>query len=143
MGGITGEREESKMELLNIIAVIGVLLIVNGIFLTQKQYQTAKVDKEMRAADEDIICGNYKGLLGLNDTQIWLSTNRKGVISRACAVRAGMFRMAKIQEVDLCGEDIHTMDTTVLNLSENIRRACRVAQVNNERFERRQKRKCK
>lgn len=98
------------MTLWDVILIIGVLLIVNGIFQTQHAYITQRVDTDARKNMGDITYGASGRLFGIINNQIWIETDKNGKMGKAKGVRSGLFKMAKAFETDFKGANIHTFE---------------------------------
>jgi|GEM_PF-2814509 len=118
------------MSLWDVILIIGVLLIANGIFITQQQFVTAKVDRKVRSSAREIVYGSHKGLLFLTDTQIWMTSTGSGNLGKAYVVRSGIFQAAKSLEYDFNGKNINTLNPDELDIPSYVAGACKVARRN-------------
>jgi hypothetical protein len=99
------------MSLWDIILIIGILLIVNGIFQTQHAYVTSKVDSQIRKnSGKDIVYGARSAFLGVKNNQIWIEADRQGNMGMARGVKSGLFQIAKAFEYDLTGHNIRTYE---------------------------------
>ena len=105
------EKGKGHMSLWDIILIIGILLIVNGVFQTQHAYVTSKVDGQIRKnSGKDIVYGARSAFLGVKNNQIWIETDRNGNMGMARGVKSGLFQIAKAFEFDLSGNNIHTYE---------------------------------
>jgi len=118
------------MTLWDILCMIGGLLILNGVFMTQQQIVTEKTDRDARRSGTEVLCGNYKGLLWLTNAQIWMQCDKKGNLGQAQVVHAGLFRIAKRYTFDLSGYHIETLEPDSLKLPAFAIGACKAAQLN-------------
>lgn len=118
--------------------IIGILLIVTGIFMMQHQSVSARADKKAREHGGEIICGNARGLLFLTSSYIWIRADEKGNLGKAWVVRSGIISPARTYEYDLQGENIRTLDVMELANEKGFPSfavsACRSAKQNFETF---------
>ena len=99
------------MTLWDIILIIGILLIVNGIFQTQHAYVTSRVDSQVRKNNGgEIVYGARSAFLGVVNNQIWIETDKKGNMGMARGVKSGLFQIARAFEFDLSGHNIRTYE---------------------------------
>ena len=119
------------MELWDIILIIGVILIANGIFTTQHAYITTLVDSKARENKRrDIVYGAGGGLLAVTNNQVWIETDKAGNMGIVRGVRSGLFQIAKAFEFDLSGHNIKTFEPAMLEIPKCAVKPCMVAKRN-------------
>lgn len=122
------ERKDHIL-LWDIILIIGVILIVNGVFQTQHAYVTTRVNSDVRKSKKDVVYGAGSGLLGVTNNQIWIETDKRGNMGTAKGVRSGLFRIARAFETDFTGKNIHTFEPDQ-DIPKHIAMAARMAKRN-------------
>lgn len=110
----------------NVLCIIGILLIINGLLMIQQ----GKVLSDVRTAmgrTEDIVCGTAKGFLFLTSTDVMFGVNSRGFIEKAYKIKSGYLRKTKAESLSVEGEKLEGLNTKELFLKSTEQKACALA----------------
>ena len=110
----------------NLIILIGVLFIVNGIFSMGHSRTVENVRKQMPGKTE-IYYGGSRGMLFMPSTDVMLAVQKNGNILKAFSIKSGWLRISRAEELDLCGQGILSLENHIGNLNPAQQRACKMA----------------
>lgn len=110
----------------NILVVIGVMFIINGITMT-KHTKALETLRENIGKNADIYSGTQKGLLFMTSTDVMLDIGSNGVIKKAFGIKSGWLRKTMSEELPLNGVRISNLLSHKDELSTAEHKACRMA----------------
>lgn len=110
----------------NVICIIGILLIVNGLFMIQQGKVLSDVRKSIGEV-EDIVSGTAKGLLFLTSTDIMLAVDERGFVKKAFKIKSGYLRITQADSLEFEDRKVDSLVNDDILLKKNEQRACDLA----------------
>ncbi len=110
----------------NLIILIGVLFIINGLFSMGHSRTVENVKKQMPKKTE-IYYGGSRGLLFMPSTDVMLAVQNNGNILKAFSIKSGWLRLSKAEELKLSGCRIQSLEQHVNDLPLAQQKACKMA----------------
>lgn len=119
----------------NLIILIGVLFIVNGLFSMRHSKIVESVKKKMPKKTQ-IYYGGTKGMLFMPSTDVMLAVQNNGCILKAFTIKSGWLRLSRSEELKLAGCKMQSLEKSIEKLHPAQQKACRMAL---RQYERRKK----
>ncbi len=110
----------------NVLMVLGVLFIINGMTISRHTRALEMIRKKM-GKNTEIYSGMHKGLFFLSSTDVMLDVGSNGAVRKAFGIKSGWLRKTTFEEIALGGINIAKLDNHMESLSPAEKKACMMA----------------